>query len=90
MSKTYKPTSTNYSKINSLPNFVTPPRKNLMQNDKYLYKSSNDLMNLTGEDEMENRLLAKQKRLRKRSMSVGKNDRKLHLITKNKFQILST
>lgn len=73
--------STNLHKFTQLPNFVTPPRRNLQHNDTYLVKSV--------EDE-ETILLSKQRALlrKKRSMSVGRNSGKLPLIRKNPFPIV--
>lgn len=66
-------------KFTKLPNFVTPPRKL----NKYLVKSNDT-------DDLELHLLKKSQRLTRkhqRSNSVGKNDLKLNLITKNGFSI---
>lgn len=96
----YKNDSINLHKFNSLPSFVTPPRKNLVHNDKYMYKSdSKEIL----DDEAEVQLINKQRQMllkskhsqkckqiqpKKRSMSVDKNDLKLPLIKKNDFNIL--
>lgn len=85
-------TSTNLHHFNSLPSFVTPPRKNLVHNDKFLFKSEflDDKEN--DDDLLERHLIAKHKNLvrrHKRAMSVGKNDAKAPLVKKNTFSILS-
>lgn len=63
-------------KFTKLPNYVTPPRSS----SKYLVKT-----NL--EDDLELKLINKSLHLKKRSMSVGKNDLKANLIRKNGFKI---
>lgn len=71
-------------KFNHLPSFITPPR-DAMRKILYLSTTNED-------DDVEKRLVAKLCEImkRKRSMSVGMNRGKAHLVTKNKFKILST
>lgn len=69
-------------KFNRLPSYITPPRNAL---NKILYRSNCD------DDEVERKLVAKLMDVsrRKRLMSVGVNKGKAHLVTKNKFKIMS-
>lgn len=70
-------------KFNRLPSYITPPRNAL---NKILYRTNRD------DDEIERKLVAKliDVARRKRLMSVGVNKGKSHLITKNKFKIVSS
>lgn len=81
--KNYNNESRTVHKFNHLPSFITPPR-NAMKKILYLTMDTED-------DDMERRLVAKLKEVmrRKRSMSVGVNKGKAHLIAKNKFKVLS-
>lgn len=81
--KNYNNESRTVHKFNQLPSFITPPR-NAMKKILYLTMEGED-------DDVEHRLVAKLREVmrRKRSMSVGINKGKAHLIAKNKFKILS-
>lgn len=79
----YSNESGSVHKFNHMPSYITPPRNMLR---KILHASTEQ-----EDDDVEIRLLAKQKEYmkRKRSMSVGINKGKAHLVAKNKFKILS-
>lgn len=79
----YANESRSVHKYNRLPSYITPPR-NMMR--KILHASTEE-----EDDDVEMRLLAKQNEYirRKRSMSVGINKGKAHLVAKSKFKILS-
>lgn len=78
----------------SLPSYTTPPRSRLHCDfvaNRYLVKSrAKDVQ--SGLNDVENMLIHKSDliRQRKRSYSVGKNERKLNLIKKNNFAIASS
>lgn len=76
--KNFDNESRSVHKFNRLPSYVTPPRNTL---NKILYRTLNE------DDEVECRLVAKSKKVRNRSMSVGVNKGKAHLVSKNKFKI---
>lgn len=82
--KNYNNEARTVHKFNQLPSFITPPR-NAMKKILYLSVDVED-------DDVERRLVAKLRDMmkRKRSMSVGINRGKAHLIAKNKFKVLST
>lgn len=73
-------------RFNELPSFVTPPRNSL---PKILHRSGTGMADDEDVDELEQMLLAKLREAirRKRSMSVGMNRGKIHLVTKPKFEI---
>lgn len=82
--KNYNNESRTVHKYNRLPSYITPPR-NAMK--KILYQSVPN-----ADDDVERRLASKHRDImrRKRSMSVGVNKGKVHLVAKNNFEILST
>lgn len=75
--KNYNNESRTTHKFNRLPSYITPPRNTM---NRILHRTVED-------DDVENLLVAKEGR--RRAMSVGVNKGKLHLITKNKFKILT-
>ncbi|QFZ28556.1 hypothetical protein EJF18_40599 [Clavispora lusitaniae] len=81
--KHYTNESRSVHKFNRLPSYITPPRNSLR---KILYRSTE-----VEDDDVELRLIAKQNDYirRKRSMSVGINKGKVHLVAKNKFKIMA-
>lgn len=78
---TYQNEQLSTHKFNGLPSFITPPRNSMK---KILHRS-----NENEEDEVERLLVKKEHGIykRKRSMSVGVNKGKHHLITKTRFTI---
>lgn len=85
--KNFQNASGSLHKFNDLPSYVTPPRNSLA---KILHRSGTGALADDEEvDELEQMLLTKLRETlrRKRSMSVGKNRGKIHLVTKPKFEI---
>lgn len=81
--RNYNNESRTVHKFNRLPSYITPPR-NAMKKILYLTMSNED-------DDVERRLASKHRDImrRKRSMSVGVNKGKAHLVVKNNFKVLS-
>lgn len=69
--------------FNTLPSFVTPPRNTL---NKILHRSDT----ADEQDELELRLMLKNRNSKRiRSLLVGGNKGKLHLVHKNKFEVFT-